>query len=260
MNNSSLSMTAIQTAPKRLRQRRKVLTAVFLATGGAVVFLPARRADDFLFDIVLDPVALVENVLKVVDLGEQIDAVVQQVENQVKELEHLNLSTVPNIAGIVSGVEGQLESSLYSTPNPASQLDTRYPVDMTNTTWAQYQSDESTWTDNQRQALVENRQLQNQVYQDMDTTTQQVQDIVDASNSASGETSAIQAHNDLLAMASGEMAKLQSLKRARSRLKTEKLAQQQSEASYAEAERQRVRTGWDNPAPPTQTVVDPFQN
>jgi P-type conjugative transfer protein TrbJ len=94
----------------------------------------------------------------------------------------------------------------------------------------------------------------------MDTTTQQVQDIVDASNSASGETSAVQAHNDLLAVASGELAKLQSLKIARARLKTERLAQQQSESSYAEAERQRVRTGWDNPAPPTETVVDPFQN
>jgi P-type conjugative transfer protein TrbJ len=224
------------------------------------VLLPSRRANAFLFDIVLDPVALVENVLKVVDIGEQIDAVVQQVENEVKELEHLNLSDVPNIAGIVSGVEGKLESSLYSTSSPASQLDSRYPADMSNATWTQYQSNQSNWTDNQRQALVENRQLQNQIYQDMDTTTQQVKTIVDASNSASGETSAIQAHNDLLAVASGELAKLQSLRLARSRLRTEKLAQEQSEASYAEAERQRVRSDWDNPAPPTQTVVDPFQN
>src|ERR1700722_15964494 len=260
MNNSSLNMTTIQTAPKCLRQRRKVLTVVFLATGAAMVFLPARRADAFLFDIVLDPIALFENVLKPADLGERIDAVVQQVENQVKALEHLNLTAVPNIAGIITALEGQLESSLYSAPNPAGQLDTRYPADMTNTTWAQYQSDESTWTDNQRQALVENRQLQNQVYQDMDTTTQQVQDIVDASNSASGETSAIQAHNDLLAVASGELAKLQSLKLARSRLKTEKLAQQKSESSFWEAERAWVRTDWDNPAQPTETVVDPFQN
>jgi P-type conjugative transfer protein TrbJ len=260
MSNSSLTTTAHPKAPKHPRRQRKVLTGLLVATGAAMVFLPARRADAFLFDIVLDPIALVENVLKVVDLGEQIDAVVQQVENQVKELEHLNLSTVPNIAGIVSGVENQLESSLYSTPNPASQLDARYPADMSNATWAQYQSDESTWTDNQRQALVENRQLQNQVYQDMDTTTQQVQEIVDASNSASGETSAVQAHNDLLAVASGELAKLQSLKIARARLKTERLAQQQSESSYGEAERERVRTGWDNPAPPTETVVDPFQN
>jgi P-type conjugative transfer protein TrbJ len=260
MTNSSSNSTADRLVPKHPPRRRRLLTAVFIATGAALVFLPARRADAFLFDIVLDPVALVENVLKVVDLGEQIDAVVQQVENEIKELEHLNLSDVPNIAGIISGVEGQLNSSLYSTPNPADQLDTRYPANMSNATWAQYQSDQSTWTDNQRQTLVENRQLQNQIYQDMDTTTQQVQDIVDASNSASGETSAIQAHNDLLAVASGEMAKLQSLRVARSRLKTEKLAQQQSESSFAEAERQRVRTGWDNPAPPAETVVDPFQN
>jgi P-type conjugative transfer protein TrbJ len=259
MTNSPLNSTANRLVPKHPPRRLKLSLAA-LATGAALVFLPSRRADAFLFDIVLDPIALVENVLKVVDLGEQIDAVVQQVENEVKELEHLNLSSVPNIAGIVSGVEGQLETSLYSTANPASQLDTRYPANMSSATWTQFQSDQSTWTDNQRQALVENRQLQNQVYQDMDTTTQQVQDIVDASNSASGETSAIQAHNDLLAVASGELAKLQSLKIARARLKTERLAQQQSESSYAEAERTRVRAGWDNPAPPTGTIVDPFQN
>jgi P-type conjugative transfer protein TrbJ len=246
--------------PKFPLRRRKRLAALLTAAGALAVLLPAQRANAFLFDIVLDPIALVENILKVVDIGEQIDAVVQQVENEVKQLEHLGTNVAPNVSGIIAGVEGQLESSLYSTPSPANQLDTRYPADMSSATWAQYQSDESTWTDNQRQALVENRQLQNQVYQDMDTTTQQVKTIVDASNSASGETSAIQAHNDLLAVASGELAKLQSLKLARSRLRTEKLAQQQSEASYAEAERQRVRSDWDNPAPPTQTVTDPFQN
>jgi P-type conjugative transfer protein TrbJ len=258
MSNFVLNSTAHRTTFPRLRRKR--LAALLFATGAAMVLIPARRADAFLFDIVLDPVALVENILKVVDIGEQIAAVVQQVENQVKELEHLGGNVAPNVSAMIAGVEGKLDSSLYGTSSPANQLDSRYPADMGSATWAQYQSDESTWTDNQRQALVENRQLQNQVYQDMDSATQQVKTIVDASNSASGETSAIQAHNDLLAVASGELAKLQSLKLARSRLTTEKLAQQQSEASYAEAERQRVRNGWDNPAPPTQTVVDPFQN
>jgi P-type conjugative transfer protein TrbJ len=240
--------------------RRKGLAVVLLATGAAMVLLPARRADAFLFDIVLDPIALVENILKVVDIGEQIDAVVQQIENEVKELEHLGSDVTPNVSGIIAGVQQKLDSSLYSTTTPAGQLDTRYPSDMSNATWTQYQSDESAWTENRRQALVENRQLQNQIYEDMDTTTTQLQTIVDASNSASGETSAIQAHNDLLAVASGELAKLQSLKLARARLKAEELAQEQSEASYAEAERQRVRNGWDSPTPPTQTVADPFQH
>lgn len=91
MSNSFLPTPAHQMVPKHPRRQRKVLTGLLVATGAAMVFLPLCRADAFLFDIVLDPIALVENVLKVVDLGEQIDAVVQQVENQVKELEHLNL-------------------------------------------------------------------------------------------------------------------------------------------------------------------------
>jgi hypothetical protein len=66
------------------------LAVLLLATGAAVVFLPARRANAFLFDIVLDPIALVENVLKVVDLGEQIDAVVQQSRTR---LSNLSIST-----------------------------------------------------------------------------------------------------------------------------------------------------------------------
>lgn len=242
------------------KQPRRKTVIIALVAGAALVLGPARRANAFLFDIVLDPSILVENILQVAQLGEQIDAVVQEVENTVKELEHLNLNVMPNISSIIGGVEGQLDSSLYSTPSPASQLDSRYPADMSNATWAQYQSDESTWTGDQRQSLVENRQLENQIYRDMDTTTQQVQGIVDASNSASGETSAIQAHNDLLAVASGELAKLQSLKLARSRLRTEKLAQQQSEVNFAAAEQTRVRSDWSNPAPPTETVADPFQN
>jgi P-type conjugative transfer protein TrbJ len=247
-----------QQSPIPSRRRRRL--ALLVAVGAVVAFIPTRRADAFLFDIVLDPVALVEHVLQVAQLGEQIAAVVQQVENQVKELAHLGSNVAPNISSMVAGVEGQLDSSLYGTASPASQLDTRYPADMSSATWSQFQSDQTTWSTDQRQALTENRQLQNQIYRDMDAAKQQVQGIVDASNSAPGETSAVQAHNDLLAVASGELAKLQSLKIARSRMRTEKLAQEQSEASFADSERARVRGGWDNPAPPTETVVDPFQN
>ena len=249
------------TIRKPNRFRRKTATILALAAGGALVFGPVRRAAACWYDpIIFDPTSLVEHVQQVVQLGEQISAAVQQVENQVLELAHLGSNVAPDESAIIAGVQGQLDASLYNTATPASQLDARYPATMTSATWAQYQSEQSTWTNNERQALIENRQLQNQVYRDMETTRQQVQEIIDASNSASGETSAIQAHNDLLAVASGEFAKLQALKAARSRLKTEKLARQQSELSYAAAEQGRVRDGWDNPAPPTGSVADPFQN
>ena len=71
---SNLTLDSMASPTKSPRLRRKGLAVLLLATGAAVVFLPARRANAFLFDIVLDPIALVENVLKVVDLGEQIDA------------------------------------------------------------------------------------------------------------------------------------------------------------------------------------------
>jgi P-type conjugative transfer protein TrbJ len=231
-----------------------------LAAASAMAFGPVRRAAAWFDPIIFDPSAMSEHVLQVVQLGEQISSAVQEVQNQIQELTHLGNNVAPNESAIIAGVQGQLDSTLYSTPTPASQLDARYPADMNNVSWAQYQSDESTWTNDERQAVVENRQLENQVYRDMNTTQQQVQGIVGASNSAPGETAAAQAHNDLLAVASGELAKLQALKAALSRLKTEELARQQSELDYAASEQGRVLAGWDNPAPPTGTFVDAFQN
>jgi P-type conjugative transfer protein TrbJ len=224
------------------------------------VFLPARKADAFLFDIILDPIALVEHVEQVAQLVQQVESVAQQITNQVHELAHLGDNVAPNIPVIVAGIQQHLNASIYNAANPGNQLESRYPADMSGATWDQYQSDKTTWTDDERQALIENRQIENQVYQDMDTTRQQVQGIVDASNAASGETAATQAHNDLLAVASGEFTKLQALKATRSRMTAEDQARQQSELSYAAAEQGRVLAGWNNPAPPTVTVVDPFQN
>jgi P-type conjugative transfer protein TrbJ len=159
----------------------------------------------------------------------------QQIANQVEELAHLDVSIAPNDSGIIAGIQAQFDTSLYHTASPGNQLDSRFPTDMSSATWTQYQSDETTWTADERQSLTENRQAENQVYQDMQTTQQQVQAIVDASNSAPGETAAVQAHNNLLSVASAELAKLQALKTARSRLRTEQLARQQSEAAFATA-------------------------
>jgi P-type conjugative transfer protein TrbJ len=255
------NIASSNSAPPNYRQFRRKRVAVLAVMVGAVLVLgPARRADAFLFDIVLDLTALVEHIVQVVQVAQQVESAVQEVKDVVLELTHLGDSVAPDVQAIVAGIEGQFDTNLYNTTSPGNQLNTRYPTDMSNATWTQYQSNESTWRDNERQAVVENRQVENQVYRDMSTTKDQVQSIVDASNSASGETAAVQAHNDLLAVESGELAKLQSLRTARSRLKTEQLARQASELNYAAAEKDRVRAGWDNPAAPTETLVDPFQN
>ncbi len=239
------------TVPRK-RRRRDLLLSLAIAAGLTVAFDPVREALACWYDpIILDPAALVEHVQQVVQLG-------LQVKNQVQELQHLNAGVTIDAASVVSGLLGQLGAGLYDTQSPGDQLDRRFPADMSGKSWDQLQSDRTTWIGNERQALAENRQLQNQVYRDMASTRGQVQGIVEASNSAPGETAAAQAHNDLLAVASAELTKLASLKAVRSRLRTETLAREQSELSFAAAEQKRVRSGWENPAPPTGGVVNAF--
>jgi P-type conjugative transfer protein TrbJ len=234
---------------------------IAIVAAGALAMIPSHRASAFLFDpIIFDPQALVEHAAQVASLIQQVEAATEQVQNQLKELAHLGSSNAPDVLGVVAGIAGQFESRLYTAADPAAQLDSRFPPDMSTATWDQYQSDQTTWTEDERRSLAENRQLQDQVYQDMDTTQQQVQDISAASDSAPGETAALQAHNDLLAVESGELSKLEALRTARARFKTERLAREQSELSFAAAERERVRDGWTDPAPPITPLVDAFGN
>lgn len=245
----------------RKRRQRDLLLSLSIAAGLTAAFDPVREALACWYDpIILDPAALVEHVQQVAQTALQVESAVQQVKNQVQELQHLSASVTIDAASVVSGLRGQLDANLYDTASPGDQLDSRFPADMSGRFWDQVQSDRTTWIGNERQALAENRQLQNQVYRDMANTQSQVQGIVEASNTAPGETAAAQAHNDLLAAASGELTKLASLKAVRSRLRTETLAREQSELSFAAAEQKRVRAGWENPAPPTRGVVNAFAN
>jgi P-type conjugative transfer protein TrbJ len=238
---------------------RKAAAVLALGVGAAVTLAPVRRAAACWFNpIIFDPSAMAEHVEEVNQLGQQIDLAIQQVAIQTLQLAHLSGNVAPSEPTMVSGLEGQLEASLYQTSSPANQLNMRYSADMSSASWQDFQSDEATWISDERQSLVENRQLQNQVYRDMPTAQQQVQRIVEASNAAPGETAALQAHNDLLAVASGELAKLQTLKMTRSRLHTEQAAREQSEQSFAAAEQGRVRSNWSNPAPSSESLSDPF--
>ena len=252
-----MSKTPNNLASSNRRRRRTALVPMLAA--GALFLGPVRRAAACWFDpIIFDPSAMVEHVQEVGQLGQQIRDAATQIQNQLSELAQLASGIAPDVIQMVSGIEGQLDTAIYNTPDPADQLNASYPADMSSATWQQLESDASSWAGDQRQALVENRQVEDQVYQDMQTTAQQVAQIVQASNSAPGETAVTQANNDLLAVASGEFAKLQTLKSVRARLHTQALAQEQSELSFAAAEQARV---WvDDPVPPSGTMTNAFGN
>ena len=98
------------------------------------------------------------------------------------------------------------------------------------------QSSLATWRTNNQQAIQAALQLQNQVAQGQTTTTSQVQTAVAASQAAAGQTSAIQAGNQLLATVTAQLTQLQNL------LITQARAEQ---LLAAQARRRRP------PAPPT---------
>lgn len=248
-------MNHAQAKPTPWRRR----AVVALAGTGMVVLVAGRPAQACWWDpIVFDPQALVEHVQEVAQLVQQVETAAQQVQNQLHEMAHLGGGVAPDVAGTIDGTRAQLDPAAYGSPRPSEQFDAQFPIQMTDVTWGQYQSMRAGWSDAYRRTLVENRKAEDAVYRDMDATAQRVRGIVEASNAAPGETAAVQAHNDLVAVASAEVAKLQVLKATRSRARAERLAREQSEAAFGAAERERVRAGWGAPAPPSGALGNAF--
>jgi P-type conjugative transfer protein TrbJ len=232
--------------------------AVAAVAGLAAVLGPARRASAFLDFIIFDPSALAEHVQQVLQLAQQVEQATQQVQGTLLELKHLRGDAMPDAITTVTSLAKRMQADVYETTRPADQLGHAYPTDLSGVSPDRYAADQAGWARAERAALAENRRVQNGVEQDMPAAADRVQQIVAASNAAPGETAAVQAHNDLLAVTSGELAKLQMLRVARSRLRTEQLARGQSEQAYSAAQRAAVRDGWDAPSAPTEGLVRAF--
>jgi conjugal transfer/entry exclusion protein len=246
-----------QSPKRRLRRTLLVGTAV---TALVLTSLPRPALALFGFDIIFDPSNFAENVKQVAQLVQQVAKFEQQIENELKMLAHLSISELSGMTRAVQRVEQVLlDSGEYANPNPAGDLTSRYPTDFGNAPRDVIEHLQPAWNDTYRRALAENRQVQNEVYSDMDAAGERVMALVGASNNAEGVTSAVQAHNELLAEASTELSKLQALKVTRARMKTERLAREQSDLAYRRARRDAVMQDAD-PPPDTAPIEMPFGN
>jgi conjugal transfer/entry exclusion protein len=251
--------TRIQPPSPKLLLRRTLFVGT-VAAALALVMIPRPALALFGFDIIFDPSNFVQNVKQVAQLVEQIAKFKQQIDNELKMLAHLSVSELSGMTKAVQRVEQVLfDSGEYANPNPAGDLTSRYPTDFRNARRDVIEHLQPAWNDTYRQALTENRQVQNQVYSDMDAVSDRITALVEASNNAEGVTSAVQAHNELLAEASTELSKLQMLKVTRARLKTERLARDQSDLAYRLARRDAVMQDADAPGD-TAPIEMPFGN
>lgn len=93
----------------------------------------------------------------------------------------------------------------------------------------------SSWQQQARRTLQESLQVQNQVALSQGTTASAVSGAVAASQGAQGQTAAVQATNQLLAVLSTQLGQLQTLVLAQARAAETAAAQQQAASAAAQA-------------------------
>jgi P-type conjugative transfer protein TrbJ len=251
------SITLTPSLPGRQR-RRRIAAALGLA---AVVSLGGGRAARACLDfdpIIFDPANYAQAVQQVAQIIHQVQQAEQAVQNGLQMAANWGYTQLAGISQAVHRVTGVLDESDAYRSDPASDLGDRYPTDYGAAPSSDdFASRQAAWNDAERQALVENRNLQNQAAQDVAPAAARIAGLVEASNQSAGETAAAQARTEILAETSTELAKLQALKLARGRLRVEREARRQSEQAYGEAQRRRLMRDWDQPVA-AEPVPMPF--
>ena len=238
----------------RCRSSRLVRRMVLGVLAAALMAAPRTSWG---FGIVFDPAIYAKNIQQVAQAYQEITLLQQQLLQEEAMLASLNISILPQLTAAENQLAAIANQPIYQVQNVQAAVDTAYPLNFANLSGSQVLALQQQWQQSQRNALIENRQVQNQVVQQMPAMTSQVGQLVTASNTAPGATAAIQAGNQIVATLANQMQQLEVLEAGDQRTRAQKLAIRQSQAAYADQQRQAVMSDWNSPAP-TQPVVMPF--
>lgn len=166
----------------------------------------------------------------------QIQRLESQLTNQAAMLQKLQTDItgpIQQIASQATGILQQAQGIGYGAQSLSSQFANLYPPSFTagNNTLLNTQASLASWRANNAAAIQAALQMQNTIAQGQPTTAAQVQFAVAASQGAAGQTSAIQATNQLLATVTAQLTQLQNLLITQAR--AEQLLAAQAAASQA---------------------------
>ena len=225
--------------------RRLVSSACAVALTALPVtgFTPPRaQAQIFPGVTVNDPAAIAQMISQVINSLRQIEQLQSQITNQVTMLQKLGTDVTQPLAQISQQATQLLQQAQaigYNSQNIGQQFQQLYPSNLSGSSLQQILQRYGSWQDNSRLTIQDSMRLQNQLVRDQPTTRNAVTSAVAASQSAAGQTAAIQATNQLLAALSGQLQGLQSILIAQARTQETILAQQQAGLAAARAESQR---------------------
>jgi P-type conjugative transfer protein TrbJ len=220
-----------------------------LALTAAPTFVSAQMA-------VVDVKAIFQAEQQVSNSLTQIQRLESQLTNQAAMLQKLQTDVtgpIQQIASQATGILQQAQGIGYGAQSTVQQFASLYPSSMAGASLATTQASLTTWRANNAQALQQALAMQNLIAQGQPTTTSQVQAAVAASQGAAGQTSAIQATNQLLATVSAQLTQLQTLLITQARAEQVLAAQAQASQAAGAADSQRF---WSVTAP-TSRVQNP---
>lgn len=209
-------------------KHKVIARALALASFTAVAVTPIAPASAQL--AVIDVRAIAQQLKSVQQGLQQIEQLKAQVSNQQNMLRKLGSNISPELGDIVADATSVMKSANgigYSAKSLTRDLDTIYPKDLMGENWGQILARQSDWEQRSRDTRREAMEAQNAIAASQGRTQNAVNSAVSASQSAAGQTAAVQATNQLLAAVSTQLTGLQTL------LMTQMRATQTAEAERA---------------------------
>lgn len=187
---------------------RIIARALALATITTTMLTPIAAQAQM---AVVDVKAIAQQLKSVKQGLQQLQQLQQQTANQQAMLAKLGSNISPELTGIVGDATSIMKSAQgigYSAKNVSTQMDSMYPKSMTVD---QIMSATQQWQNASQQTRIEAMNAQNAIVDSQGRTQNAVNGAVSASQSAAGQTAAVQATNQLLAALSTQLTGLQTL-------------------------------------------------
>jgi type IV secretion system protein TrbJ len=220
---------------------RPTLLRRFAAASFSLALLAAPSAHAQM--TVYDPATYSQMLAQVSNSLKQIS----QMETQITQAESMLASIPADVTGPFLQIRNQALQIMqqaqglgYQTSNLASGFNTAYPTSLTGQSPTQVNAALADWQARTRQTLQDAMSMQNQVVAAQGTTSSAVSAAVGLSQGATGQTSAAQATNQLLAAVSTQLTQLQNLLMTTARAAQTAQAEQQAQTAAAQAESARA--------------------
>lgn len=231
--------------------RTIVLGAVFIAV--LVGATPAKAQIP-----VIDPGNLAQNMLQAAQGLEQIHNQIQQIEQQASMLASSGLQMSPELSqdiGEARALFNRARAIGFQLGQIESQFQSLYPEQYEQFDLASIGDRTGQWLAEDRANLQRAMQAEARAAENLQSTQGRVRRALNASVSAEGQTSAVQAGNQLLGINAAQLADIQSLLVAQSRaLSSERMERVAREERASDTQRRAFPAGAQQSLTPARTA------